>query len=187
MSLIPAYFLSTLWMQLPLWIYVFVVIASSVQLIAWFSFLKNTVASFKKIKSTIPSFLFYLFILVAISLTIKFVLQLGSVVPFISKLAFGFRPIVIAYLHLILLAVISIFLITFLFANKLLLITKTSKIGMLLLVTGVYTTEIVLAIQGIASFSYIPIPYINETLFIIALIILTGILLVTFSIKKSVE
>ncbi|MBK6820560.1 MAG: hypothetical protein IPG85_13635 [Bacteroidetes bacterium] len=58
---------------------------------------------------------------------------------------------------------------------------------MLLLVTGVYTTEIVLAIQGIASFSYIPIPYINETLFIIALIILTGILLVTFSIKKSVE
>ena len=187
LSLIPAYFLSTLWMQLPLWIYVFVVIASSVQLIAWFSFLKNTVASFKKIKSTIPSFLFYLFILVAISLTIKFVLQLGSVVPFISKLAFGFRPIVIAYLHLILLAVISIFLITFLFANKLLLITKTSKIGMLLLVTGVYTTEIVLAIQGIASFSYIPIPYINETLFIIALIILTGILLVTFSIKKSVE
>ncbi|MBK6820559.1 MAG: hypothetical protein IPG85_13630 [Bacteroidetes bacterium] len=40
LSLIPAYFLSTLWMQLPLWIYVFVVIASSVQLIAWFSFLK---------------------------------------------------------------------------------------------------------------------------------------------------
>jgi hypothetical protein len=187
LSLIPAYFLSTLWMQLPMWIYVLVVIASTAQLIAWFAFLKKNVASFQKLKSNIHSLLYFLFLLVAISLTIKFVLQLGSVVPFISKLAFGFRPIVIAYLHLILLAVISLFLITFLFANKLLLITKTSKIGMILLVTGVYTTEIVLAIQGIASFSYIPIPYINESLFVIAMIILTGILLVTFSIKKSVE
>ena len=185
MSLLPAYFLSTLWMDLPISIYVLVVIASTVQLIAWISFIKINLASFQKLKSKIPTFVFYLLILVAISLTIKFILQLGSVVPFISKLAFGFRPIVIAYLHLILLAVISIFLIAFLFANKLLLITKKSKLGLLLLVIGVYTTEIALAIQGIASFSYIPVPFINEILFVIALIILTGILILTFSIKNQ--
>ena len=41
----------------------------------------------------------------------KLSLQMVSVVPSLSTLTVGFRPIVIGYLHLVLLGVITIFLI----------------------------------------------------------------------------
>src|SRR3970040_646271 len=36
---VPAYFLSTLWLDLPLWIYIITVIAAIIQVFAWFKFL----------------------------------------------------------------------------------------------------------------------------------------------------
>jgi hypothetical protein len=52
--------------------------------------------------------------------------------------------------------------------------------------TGVLLNEIILAIQGIASFSYTPIPYVNELLFITALILFSGIGIITYySLKKA--
>jgi hypothetical protein len=45
--------------------------------------------------------------------------------------------------------------------------------------------EIILAIQGIASFSYTPIPYVNEMLFGAAIILVIGIGITAFySVKK---
>ena len=46
-----------------------------------------------------------------LALTIKFMLQSGSVIPSLSTLAFGFRPIVIGYLHLVLLGFTTLFLL----------------------------------------------------------------------------
>jgi hypothetical protein len=78
---------------------------------------------------------------------------LGSTIPALSQLAFGFRPIVIAYLHLVLLAIISLFLF-FIYANHLIHFNKQIKIGIIIFSIGVLLNEIILAIQGIASFSY---------------------------------
>lgn len=61
----------------------------------------------------------FLFALSAFALSLKFLLQLGSTYPPLSTLAFGFRPIVIAYLHLVLLGVITIFIIGYIVANHL--------------------------------------------------------------------
>ena len=58
-----------------------------------------------------PYFLKYILLFVGFALSAKFLLQLGSTIPALSQLGFGFRPIVIAYLHLVLLAVISLFLL----------------------------------------------------------------------------
>ena len=118
-------------------------------------------------------------------MSLKLLLQLGSTVPFISQLAFGFRPIVIAYLHLILLAIITLFLLFYITANHLIFITKKIKIGILIFSIGVLLNELVLAIQGVASFSYTVIPYVNEILFGIALVLLFGIgFAAYFSFKK---
>jgi hypothetical protein len=97
------------------------------------------------------------------------------VIPSVSKLAFGFRPIVIAYLHLVLLAIISLFLLTFMMANRLIPSSGHSKRGLVLLAVGIYCTEIMLAVQGIASLSYTSVPYTNEVLFGLALIMFSGI------------
>ncbi len=185
LSCVPAYFLSALWMKLPTWIYVLVVIAAIVQFIAWILFLGHVRKFVVEVKANLPKLLYYFFILIAIALTVKMALQLASVIPYVSTLAFGFRPIVIAYLHLVLLAIVSIFLLSYLFSADIISLSGASKTGMIILVFGVYTTEIILAIQGIASFAYIMVPYTNEALLLMALVMFTGILTLTLSSKKQ--
>lgn len=179
-SVIPAYFLSTLWANLPSWLYVIVIIAAFVQVLAWIKFLNN-------IRKAIPSkinltkIMQNLFLFVAIAFSIKIILQLGSTIPMLAKLAYGFRPIVIAYLHLVLLAVITVFLLSFMYSFKFMRENQLNHIGMVLFVIGIFLNELVLAIQGIASFSYFPIPLANEILFFISLILLTALVLLVIS------
>lgn len=174
-SCVPAYFLSALWMSIPLWIYCLIVMAALVQFVAWVLFVKRLFSFFTQISQHTPVLIRYLLLLISIALTVKFSLQLASVIPSVSKLAFGFRPIVIAYLHLVLLAIISLFLLTFMMANRLIPSSGHSKRGLILLAVGIYCTEIMLAVQGIASLRYTSVPYTNDILFGLALIMFSGI------------
>ena len=185
-SCIPAYFLSTLWLELPIWLYLLTVIAAIIQVVVWFKFLililKNKINFYKNL----PFFLRYILLFVGFALSVKFLLQLGSTIPSLSKLAFGFRPIVIAYLHLVLLAIITLFLLFYIYANDLIHSNKSIKKGVILFSIGVFLNEIILAIQGIASFSYTMIPWINELLLLAAIVLVTGIAITTFfSLKKA--
>lgn len=182
---VPAYFLSTLWLDLPVWLYVITVIAAIIQVFAWFKLLIILVKTRKDSLENFSPLLRYVLWFVSFALSIKLLLQLGSTVPLLSELAFGFRPIVIAYLHLVLLAIITLFVLFYIYSNHLIIINKNIKYGILVFSIGVLLNEIVLAIQGLASFSYIPIPYVNYILFGIAIILLIGIgTIAHFSIKK---
>jgi hypothetical protein len=58
--------------------------------------------------------------------------------------------------------------------------------GLILFSVGVLLNEIILAVQGIASFSYTVIPYVNELLFGAAMVLVTGSgILVYNTFKKS--
>ena len=146
---------------------------------------KTIVQENKSLFVNLPGYLKYLIIFISFALSAKFLLQLGSTVPAISKLAFGFRPIVIAYLHLILLAIISLFLLLYIYANKFIVISKKTILGLILFSIGVVLNEVVLGVQGIASLSYTMIPFINEALFGIALLLFVSILWTSFFVKKG--
>ena len=185
LSCIPAYFLSTLWWDLPIWIYLITVVAAFIQVYAWFRFLIIIIKTKREFLYNFPFFLRYILLFVAFALSIKFLLQLGSTIPVLSTLAFGFRPIVIAYLHLVLLAIISLFLLFYVYANHLIHFNRQIKIGVITFSIGVLLNEIILAIQGVASFSYTPIPYVNEMLFGAAIVLVIGTGITAFySIKK---
>lgn len=186
LSCIPAYFLSTLWAKLPMWLYVLVVISAIVQVLAWIQFVRSTLGKLRRDVSLFKSGR-YLFIIIGIALSAKFLLQLGSTIPSISKLAFGFRPIVIAYLHLILLAIISVFLLSFMHYYKLINTNRPGTIGLITFVCGVYLNELVLGIQGIASFSYTMLPFVNEALFGIAVFIFGSLILLLASQRRLQE
>lgn len=126
-----------------------------------------------------------MFMFVGLAFTIKLLLQLGSTLPELSKLAFGFRPVVIAYLHLVLLAVISVFLLAYFYATELIHNSKKTVIALSVFLAGVFLNEVVLAIQGVASFSYLPIKYVNEILFFVSVILLAGALMIVFSQKRK--
>lgn len=129
----------------------------------------------------------WLMALSGLALTVKLCLQLGSNIPALSKLAFGFRPIVIAYLHLVLLGVITLFLLGYIFSSPTYKIQKITFYGIIVFVAGIILNEVVLMIQGVASFSYTSIPYINVVLLGVALILFFGILLIAISRFKEAK
>ena len=175
---IPAFFLSVLWWKnLPDWIYYLSVIAAFIQVYAWFRFLIIVVKTKLDFIKNQPLFLRNILGFIALAASVKFLLQLGSTIPVLSQLTFGFRPIVIAYLHLVLLAIISLFLLFYIYATHIFYMHKKLKFGIILFTIGIFLNELALGIQGVAAFSYTLIPYINEILFGAAVVLLIGIVL----------
>ncbi|HNF29876.1 MAG TPA: hypothetical protein PLY81_06315 [Chitinophagaceae bacterium] len=184
---IPTFFLSILWAKLPLWLYIITVIATIIQFFAWvmlvykgYQFLKN-----KEI-TTRPKWVNILFYAAAFALTIKFTLQTISVIPSLSQMVYGFRPIIIAYIHLVLLGVFSLFILGYLFQKQIFSPSASLKFATLLFLIGVILNELVLAIQGFAALTYTPVPFINEMLFAVAVILLSSsIMLFAFQKKNN--
>jgi hypothetical protein len=178
---IPAFFLSVLWLNIPSWLYLLVIVAAACQVMGFTIFLVHLKRGMPQIKRIISSFLQLLFLFAVIAVSIKLLLQLFSTIPEISKLAFGFRTIIIAYLHLVLLAFISVFLLAFMFWQSVITTSKTSIAAMVIIAAGIFLNELILLIQGLASFTYTPVPFANEGLFAVSILIFSGILLLLIS------
>ncbi|MBK8517869.1 MAG: hypothetical protein IPL55_16775 [Saprospiraceae bacterium] len=116
---------------------------------------------------------------------VKLALQAGSIFPEISKLAYGFRSIVIAYLHLVLLGLTTLFLMGYMLLSGYIPHIKKALWALVLFCIGVFANELVLMVQGVASFGYILIPYLNEILLGVSLFMLLSLMLLLFSFKKS--
>lgn len=185
LACIPAYVLSALWLPIPSWTYIIVVLAAFMQAAGWVLTIKQTRKQQAFIQSISASNTLWVLVLSCIALSIKLLLQLGSTIPSLSKLAFGFRPIVIGYLHLILLGVISLFLVGYMMSEKMIVSNIQAKRAVKIFIAGVIINELLLMIQGIAAMTFTPTPFINESLLAAALIIFTGLLILNFSQKKS--
>ncbi len=178
---VPAYFLSALWLPIPLLLYLLVVISAIIQAIAWFLFLqlliKNKIqfANFNTVSKL-------LFTLSAVALSIKIILQALSTIPSLSQLAFGFRPIVIGYLHLVLLGFTSIFLFSYILQFEINFLPKKIKTGIYVFVIGIILNEVLLMLQGTADLFYFYIPFLNEALFAVAIILFAGLLKINLPI-----
>lgn len=175
---IPAYLLSTLWLPLPIWVFVVVFFAALAQVYGWGIlcqiWYKNRVALTNKIAPSDR----YLFILAGLALSIKLILQLGSTYPPLSQLAFGFRPIVIGYLHLVLLGVITIFILGYLKTHHILLANGLTKYGLVIFTGGIFLNELILMSQGLAALYTETLPGVAGGLLTAALVMATGIFLV---------
>lgn len=184
---IPTYLLSVLWLKLPIWLLIFTAICALLQVYAWSRLLLIIIKSRIYSSQSFSKWLNLIFYLVGFSLSVKLMLQLASTIPALSTLTQSFRPIVIAYLHLVLLAVISLFLLYYIYANKFFKFTKAVCISLVLFTVAVFLNEIVLGVQGIAAFSYTLIPYVNDSLFYIALLLFGSMLTLFLSSNKKIE
>ena len=185
LSCIPAYFLSALWLPIPLWVYIFVIVAVVFQLAGFTLILSAVRDRFKQLKPLIVPLGKWLAGLSGVALTIKLLLQSGSIIPALSKLAFGFRSIVIGYLHLILLGVITLFILGYIVINRYMRINKAAVTGIITFIAGIFLNELILFIQGIGAISYISVPYTNEMLFGAAILLFTGLLMLNISQRRN--
>jgi hypothetical protein len=126
----------------------------------------------------------WLLLLSLTACTIKIALQQFSVIPFLSTLAFGFRPIVIGYLHLVLLGVITLFLVGYIVSTRLIAAGKITMYGIVIFVAGIFLNELLLMTQGVGAISDVMIPNLNIALFIVALIMFSGLLVLNLSLRK---
>ena len=180
----PAYFLSALWMDIPIALYWLVVLSAVAQLIGWIIFIKMLRENRIVIKAALPTNGKKLLLLAALALTIKLVLQVVSTYPALSQLAFGFRPIVIGYLHLVLLGVITIFILGYIVSSKIILPGKYFNTGLWIFIAGILLNEILLMLQGVTGLSYKIVPYMNESLFVTALILFFGLVILNTQIRN---
>ena len=121
----------------------------------------------------------------AVAFTIKILLQLGSTIPSLSTLAFGFRPIVIGYLHLVLLGVISLSLIGYVLSLEYNKHYKLLNNGALFFAISVIINEILLMVQGVTALKYIAIPYINILLLFAAFLLFASAMIIVIGLNKS--
>lgn len=182
---VPAYFLSILWSPISGSIYFLLIAAVIAQLAGWIILLNVIIKNKSLISPLFSKYGKILLILSAIAFTIKLILQSGSIHPELSHLSYGFRPIIIGYLHLVLLGVTSVFIIGYIISFNLILITKKLIIGVFVFVAGIIINELLLMVQGVAALTYTGIPYINMMLLIAAAILFTGNLIIFLSRIKS--
>jgi hypothetical protein len=154
---------------------------------AWVLLLKFLLRNLNALKLLFHSPSQYLALLAAAALSIKLLLQIGSTHPALSQLAFGFRPIVIGYLHLVLLGVISIFIFSYVFSMQIFLINKQMKTGIWIFVSGIIINEILLMVQGVAGLQYDVFPFINELLLLAACILFLGLLTLNWQLQKQLS
>jgi hypothetical protein len=107
---------------------------------------------------------------------IKIILQALSVIPFFGRLAFGFRPVIIAYLHLVMLCFVSFFILGFMIREGIFRIGHPIiRVGIWGWIAGVIANEVLLLVQSmlaLAGNGWGESPYF---LFGAALLMLTGI------------
>lgn len=164
---IPAWVLSALWMRLPTWMYLTACIAAIVQLYAYLRMVA-LVFSGKAFQSVVPAVRF-LWVLSLIALSVKFLLQTGSIFPALSQYAFAYRPVVIGYLHLVLLGFVSLFNFGWMMHHGLIrLRTGILPAAAWLFLAGFLLTELTLMAQGITAMFFVHIPYTNEFLLVAA-------------------
>lgn len=173
---IPLYLLSVLWWKMPSGLYLLVVLAVLLQAVCWTYWIGQVWTAYRHRRHSKTNALGKILIgAVALAASIKFMLQSCSVIPQLSTWAYSFRPVVIGYLHLVLLGVFSLFLLTYLYQHYFRPVTVLTRAGLSLFLLGVVCNELFLALQGIAGMAGFYIPYIPIALAIAAFVICIGI------------
>ena len=181
----PTFLLSILWLKLPVGLRWIANISGILQLLVLIYFIQLLPIIKKHINHTISRTTRSLWIMAAIAFILKIVLQMLSIIPFLSHLAFGFRPVVIGYLHLSFIGIISFFILGYIneiFKEK---GYRVQGGGIIIFVIGFLVQELVLMAQGLESLEVTPLPYANIILLICAILMLLGLIWIVIGISKK--
>ena len=182
---IIGYGLSILWLKLPLWIFLIIVIATIAQTLGAVKLFLTVKSNWKHLILHFSAMQRFVIMYVGFAFFIKIALQLGSNIPAVSQFAFGFRNIVIAYLHLILLMCISVFLLSQILATNIFIMGKRVLNGLKILLLGIFLNEAVLGIIGIFSITYTAIPYTPQILLLVAFIMVIALLIIVIGLRQK--
>jgi hypothetical protein len=177
-AVLPAFFLSALWMRIPSWMYWAAVVAGLLQVWALYYFSQILLRCVRGTRAEVSVPVKWLWGFALLAFALKILMQALSVIPSITHFAFGFRPIVIGYLHLVLLGLVSFFLVGFFLQQQLIrLETRLARTGVWVFLGAVVANEVLLMVQGLFSIWYQAVRYANHLLFAVAILIFAGLVM----------
>lgn len=166
----PAYFLSTLWDQPGMIFNMLGLTGALLQVIFLLYFIKLTGSMSLRQFSSQAALLMRIALL---AFVLKIVLQLLSAHPAVAQLAYNTRPWIIAYLHLVLVGVVSVFLLAWYLEKK--IIQLKNSLAIILFITGFIGSEVTMLLDGIPAIRTISAITPALLLFLFSLLIVSGI------------
>ncbi len=176
LAVFPAYLLSVLWTSPGLIWNILCGVAAITQLVGLVLNLVFVMRYLSVLFGAHSGVTKMLFFIGAVAVCVQHVLMLLSAFPTLSDMAFA-RNIVIAYLHLVLLGFVTIWIFYQLMYQRVIKVFLLSEMGVGLFFMAFLATEFILIFQGMLDSA-------TYWLFILAILQLCGIALITASIRK---
>ena len=179
--------LSVLWLKLSMPVFALIILASLAQTYGAVMLFRIVRRSWTHLILKWSAVQRFVLIFAGFAFAVKILLQLASNVPAISQFAFGFRNVVIAYLHLVLLMCIATYLLSQVLATNYFNISKSLITGLKLFLAGIFLNELMLGLMGVFSIKYIAVPYANYFLLAFSVLIFVALFIIFVSMKKRQE
>ena len=178
LAVIPTLFLSMLWHSFNPYIRGLALVGCVLTLLTLVSFLP--VALNKKLYSVYALPLARtLLTFSVIAFIIKISLQMGTIVPALGNAVFGFRPIIIGFLHLVFLGLVSFYIFSnFLSSGVFHAEKKISTTAIIFFAVAIIFNEAILLVDGIGLMFYITNPIYSWLLWVASIFLFTGTILI---------
>lgn len=167
----PAYFSSLLGFHFPDWVYHIALLGVAMQLIS-LAFGIPFMVQFTRFTSTLNSLPKTFLRLFGWFFLTKFILQGLSLVPSLQELAFHNRFMVLAYMHAVLLGVLSSLLIGLFFTLRESAVSSVAHWGSKLLIVGVLSSELFLVLAALIPNNYFGLLWWSSAIMTIGIILL---------------
>ncbi len=176
--------LSVLWMEMPAWVFALIIITTVGQTVGAVMLYRYVRKHWTNLVVKWSPMHRFVLMYAGFAFAVKTLLQLGSNVPAISQFAFGFRNVVIAYLHLVLLMCIATFLVNQILATNRFKVTSAVLTGLKLLLLGIFLNELILGLMGVFSIKYVAVPYANHGLLAVSVLMLVALIIIVGTLKR---
>lgn len=181
-SVLPTLFLSYLW-HFPNELVRGIAVAGCISLVVTLGFFVTMLQSAQPILKQVSPFAKTIGILSMIAFFLKTAVQVGIVIPAIGNEVFGDRPIIIGYLHLVMLGFVSLYLLAYLlytgfFKER----SGLSRKGIIVFTYAVIGNEIILMTQGLSAMLMMGSPLYPWLLWAAAIFLLVGALIIFLSV-----
>jgi hypothetical protein len=184
-SVLPSLFLSLLWPSYNVYLHGLAIAGCALIMLALIFFFRFAFSmNLSSIKSV--SLAHTLVIFSMVSFALKILLQSGTIIPSLRDAVFGYRPIIIGFLHLVFLGLVTFYILSdFLLMGVFDLAKRFSVFAIIFFSAAIFINETVLLVNGIGLMFYSTSPIYPWLLWVAAILLLTGAILMLIAALRN--
>lgn len=183
-SVIPSMFMSYLWHYPNFWIRIIAIIGS-LSLVACTVYFFLILPAIRLKAAGLNPLVRKIGLIAIVAFILKMVFQSLTIIPSLGPLVFANRPVIIGFLHLVLLGFVSLYILAHFIQDGLLTLQKSTHFGLWMFISGILLNEIVLMAQGLGFMFMLSSALMQWLLWIASICLMTGaVVLVISNINK---